>query len=126
MSVITCEKSTSKIGEKLLIFFTFFIEFFLKILIKGKEHNLLPGSVVLQCSIFKCFCTSINCDFGLLLGRFLWPKKIQTGAGKHLLYFYWSIKKWSKCGQITDLLAHFVVFFVYALLHPMNYTPRFC
>ena len=39
--------------------------------------------------------------------------------------FYWSIKKWSKLGQKTKFLAHFVSFFVYALLYSMN-TPIFC
>ena len=38
--------------------------------------------------------------------------------------FYLSIKKCSKLGQKS--LAHFVSFFVYALLHLMSYAPRFC
>ena len=37
-----------------------------------------------------------------------------------------SIKKWSKLGQKSYFLAHFKSFFVYALLHPMSYDPRFC
>ena len=28
-------------------------------------------------------------------------------------------------GQKTDFLAHFESLFVYGLLHPMSYTPRF-
>ena len=39
---------------------------------------------------------------------------------------YWSIKKWSKLGQKMDFLALFERFFVYAVLHPMSYTSRFC
>ena len=64
MSVITCEKSTSKIGEKLLIFFTFFIEFFLKILIKSKEHNLLPGCV--SGTFLLMYVVKIVCEASLL------------------------------------------------------------
>ena len=59
MSVITSEKSTSKIGKKVLVFFTFFIEFFLKTLIKIEEHNLFPGCVsgtfLLMC-VMKIAC----------------------------------------------------------------------
>ena len=40
--------------------------------------------------------------------------------------FYWTIKKWWKLCQKTDFLGHFVSFFMYALFHPMNYTPGFC
>ena len=40
--------------------------------------------------------------------------------------FYRSIKKWSKLGQKTCFLAHFEGSFVYALLRPMSYAPRFC
>ena len=64
MSVITCEKSTSKIGEKLLIFFTFFIEFFLKILIKSKEHNLLPGCF--PGTFLLMYVVKIVCEASLL------------------------------------------------------------
>ena len=38
--------------------------------------------------------------------------------------FYLSIKKCSKLGQKSA--AHFVSFFVYALLHRLSYAPRFC
>ena len=42
-----------------------------------------------------------------------------------MLQFLWSIKKWSKLGQKTDILTHFKVF-CYTHLHPMSYTPRYC
>ena len=40
--LITFEKSASEIGEKLLVFFTFFIIFFYENI--NQEHNLLPDS----------------------------------------------------------------------------------
>ena len=39
--------------------------------------------------------------------------------------FYLSIKKRSKLDQKL-FLGHLESFFVYDLLHPMSYTPRFC
>ena len=40
--------------------------------------------------------------------------------------FYWSIKKLSKLAQKADCFGSVWEFFVYALLHPISYTPRFC
>ena len=39
---------------------------------------------------------------------------------------FWSIKKWSKLDQKIDFLADVESLFVYILVHPMRYTPRFC
>ena len=45
---------------------------------------------------------------------------------QHICYsFYWNNKKWSKLCQKTDFWGNFERFFVYVLLHPMNYVPRF-
>ena len=39
---------------------------------------------------------------------------------------FWSIERWSKFGQEIDFLTYLESFFVYALMHSMRYTPRFC
>ena len=65
-----------------------------------------------------------------------WPKlpKITYNFGQWwqarlcILYatIFWSTKKLSKLGLKIDFLAHFKSFFVYAVIHNMRYTPRFC
>ena len=50
---------------------------------------------------------------------------MQDYASYAIVFFSGSVKKWLKLGEKTDNLAHFGSFFVDALLHPINYAPRF-
>ena len=61
----------------------------------------------------------------LILLKF-WPVMTYKMMHQICYSFYWSIKKCSKLGQKTEFLVHFERIFVYALLHSMSYTSRFC
>ena len=68
--------------------------------------------------------TSRNCHFRLFLGGFLTSDDMQHDASNSI----WFLLKYQEIVKIGPeiSLAHFVRFFVYALLHLMSYAPKFC
>ena len=63
---VNLRKSTSETGVKLLVFFTFFINFFIKTLISNQEHNLMS-----------------DCDFGPFI--YVWCENCMSGFSTFVL-----------------------------------------
>ena len=68
--------------------------------------------------------TSRKCHFRLFLGGFLTSDDMQDDESNST-WFLWKYQEMVKIGPEISL-AHFVSFFVYALLHLMSYAPKFC